>query len=79
MSGHGGMEQTWVGVVFDVLGLLLVISVWMAGIRRLHDIDKSGWNTCWTFLPVVGGIYLLILFCRAGTPGPNKYGEAPAA
>ena len=38
-----------------------------AGVRRLHDVDKSGW-----FLLVP--IYNVILLCTAGTPGPNRFG-----
>ena len=77
VSGAGGREQTFLGVIFDVIGLVLGISMVCAQIRRLHDIGKSGWNVCWSFLPVIGGIYLLILWCRPSQPGANQYGEEP--
>lgn len=48
------------------LALLAPISC----IRRMHDIDKSGW---FSIIPVVGTI--LILF--PGTPGPNRFGPDP--
>jgi uncharacterized membrane protein YhaH (DUF805 family) len=48
-------------------------------IRRLHDINKSGW---WffgsTFIPFAGLLLsFIVLFFIKGTPGPNKYGEPP--
>jgi uncharacterized membrane protein YhaH (DUF805 family) len=48
-------------------------------VRRLHDLDRSGW---WIFLgliPLVGGIILLIWYCTKGTDGPNRFGADPLA
>lgn len=47
-------------------------------IRRLHDVDK-GWGTylC-QLIPIVGfafSIYILVLLCKPGDPGVNRYGE----
>ena len=38
------------------------------GVRRMHDVNKSGW---FILIP----IYNLILCCTDGTQGPNQYGE----
>lgn len=46
-------------------------------IRRLHDLNKSGWWVFISFIPIVGPIWLLILLCMAGNPGDNKYGPDP--
>lgn len=57
------------------LGLLLPsISV---GVRRLHDIDKSGWFLLLWFIPLIGWIVLIVWACRKGTPGPNRFGADP--
>ena len=40
------------------------------GIRRMHDVGKSGW---FILIP----IYDLILAVTPGVIGPNKYGEDP--
>jgi uncharacterized membrane protein YhaH (DUF805 family) len=45
--------------------------------RRLHDIDKSGWNYLWGLLPIIGWIMIIIWFCRRGTPGMNRFGADP--
>ncbi|HEX9060330.1 MAG TPA: DUF805 domain-containing protein [Clostridia bacterium] len=46
-------------------------------VRRLHDIGKSGWWYFINFVPLIGGIWLLILLCTEGTMGTNSYGPDP--
>jgi uncharacterized membrane protein YhaH (DUF805 family) len=46
-------------------------------IRRLHDIDRSGWWFWFAYVPLVGAITLLIFCCMPGTPGPNRFGPPP--
>jgi uncharacterized membrane protein YhaH (DUF805 family) len=46
-------------------------------VRRLHDQDKSGWWFFISFVPLIGGIWLLILYLTDGTPGPNRFGPDP--
>ena len=56
------------------LGLLLPgISM---GIRRLHDIDRTGW---WLLLCLtgIGAILLIVWACFKGTTGSNTYGPDP--
>lgn len=77
VSGHGGIEQTWVGVVFDVLAAVIGISVICSQIRRLHDADKSGWNVLWGLIPIIGQIYLIVLLCKPTYPEANQYGNVP--
>ena len=46
-------------------------------VRRLHDVGKSGWFYLIAFIPIIGGIWLFVLFCTEGTRGENKYGADP--
>jgi uncharacterized membrane protein YhaH (DUF805 family) len=46
-------------------------------VRRMHDIDKSGWQLLWAFVPLVGAIILIIFMAKQGTTGPNRFGPAP--
>lgn len=46
-------------------------------VRRLHDIGKCGWWYCIGFIPLIGEIWLIILFCRDGQAGENVYGLNP--
>ena len=49
----------------------------MLGIRRLHDLDKSGWWYLLLFVPLVNFFFALyMLFCK-GTYGNNQYGPDP--
>jgi uncharacterized membrane protein YhaH (DUF805 family) len=45
-------------------------------VRRLHDVDKSGWYYFIQLIPIVGPILLLIALCKMGTAGPNQFGAA---
>jgi uncharacterized membrane protein YhaH (DUF805 family) len=63
---------------FYLLYVLAVLIPGLAvGVRRLHDIGKSGWMLLVALIPLVGGIWLLILACTDSTPGPNEYGPNP--
>ena len=42
-------------------------------VRRLHDSGRTGWWWWIGFVPVVGGIVLLVFYLLPGTPGPNRY------
>lgn len=63
------------------LALLWSLVVFLPGIsvcvRRLHDIDHSGWSFWIVLIPVVGAIILLVWYCRKGTPGENRFGLEP--
>jgi len=50
-----------------------------AGIRRLHDTDRSGWWLLIGLVPLIGVIVLIVFFVTQGTSGPNTYGDDPYA
>ena len=47
-------------------------------IRRLHDVGKSGWWYLFLLIPLVGGIILLVQFCKDSTED-NQWGPNPKA
>ncbi len=65
------------GILGGVLGLALLVPSLAVTARRLHDTDRSGWWMLIGFVPVIGGIVLLVFMVLAGTPGRNQYGEDP--
>lgn len=66
--------------VLDGLYCLAIILPSLAvSVRRLHDIGKSGWWMFISLIPLIGGIWLLVLFVTDGTPGENTYGPSPKA
>lgn len=54
--------------------LALILPTLAAAVRRLHDTDRSGWWYWVGLIPLVGGIWLLVLLAQEGTSGPNRYG-----
>lgn len=48
------------------------------GVRRLHDIDFTGWWLLISLVPL-GGPVLLVFHLLEGSPGPNPYGPDPRA
>jgi uncharacterized membrane protein YhaH (DUF805 family) len=51
----------------------------LATVRRLHDVNRTGWWYLFGFVPLLGSIVLLVWFCTDGTGGPNRYGADPKA
>jgi uncharacterized membrane protein YhaH (DUF805 family) len=73
----GSALETGFLPVTIVYALALIIPSIAVVVRRLHDIGKSGWMYLVGFIPVIGGIWILILMVTDGTPGPNEYGPNP--
>jgi len=46
-------------------------------VRRLHDTDRTGLWYLLIFLPLIGGLILLIWYCMPGTYGFNRFGPDP--
>ena len=66
--------QTGYGVLGGLYTLAVLIPSLAVGVRRLHDVGKSGWMLLIAFIPLVGAIWLLVLFVTDGNPNENKYG-----
>lgn len=60
-----------------IYGLAVFIPSLAVCIRRLHDVGKSGWMYLIVLIPIIGVIWLIILFCTDSQYGPNEYGENP--
>jgi len=78
----GIISSTLASIVYALYGIimlaLLVPSIGVS-IRRLHDINKSGWFLLVSLIPLVGGLYLIYLFVTEGTIGSNEFGVDPKA
>ena len=48
-------------------------------VRRLHDVNRTGWWYLLGLVPFLGGIVLLVWFCTDGTSGSNRFGADPKA
>lgn len=92
-SGRARRKEYWIFVLFNmVIGIismifseLLYITYLIAtivpslavGVRRLHDVGKSGWMSLIVLIPLVGAIWLLILLCTDSQLENNKWGQNP--
>ena len=65
------------GPIYVIYALVVLIPGIAVAIRRLHDIGKSGWMLLVAFIPLVGAIWLLVLFVTDSQPGDNEYGSNP--
>jgi uncharacterized membrane protein YhaH (DUF805 family) len=60
-------------IIFSFFTIYLDLVLLALLVRRLHDIDKSGWWVLIGFVPFAGAIILLIFTLRKGTPELNRY------
>ncbi len=65
------------GIIYGLYALAVLIPGLAAGVRRLHDVGKSGWMLLVALIPLVGAIWLLVLLVTDSNPGENKYGPNP--
>jgi uncharacterized membrane protein YhaH (DUF805 family) len=57
--------------------LALLLPTVAVSVRRLHDLDRTGWWLLIFLIPLIGGILLLVWFCMRGTVGSNRFGPDP--
>ena len=80
LSIVGNVIDAFIGipVISAVVALALLLPNISISIRRLHDIDRTGW---WFLLvlTIIGSILLIVWACFKGTDGPNTYGPDPLA
>jgi uncharacterized membrane protein YhaH (DUF805 family) len=64
------------GTFNGIFILAMLIPSLALTVRRLHDIGKSGWMILISLIPIIGGIWLLILMFTDST-NQNQYGVNP--
>jgi uncharacterized membrane protein YhaH (DUF805 family) len=74
-----GSDEEGLGAVLMVLLMLVTTFMGFAvAAKRWHDRDKCGWWSLIAFVPIIGGIWMLIeLGFLPGTRGPNRFGPDP--
>lgn len=65
------------GYVYMLVALAHLIPSLAVAVRRLHDVGKSGWFYFIILIPLIGAIWLLVLFFTEGVQGENEYGPDP--
>jgi uncharacterized membrane protein YhaH (DUF805 family) len=64
--------------VYFVVALALFLPAISVGVRRLHDVGRSGWWLLLHFVPLIGTLVLLYWAVQPSQVGANEYGEPPA-
>lgn len=81
LYGLGMATIKSIGGLFIALYGLYALGVFLpslaVSIRRLHDINKSGWWYLISLVPLIGSIWLIVLLATEGTRGENAYGPDP--
>lgn len=60
-----------------IYGMLVFIPSLAVSLRRLHDVGKSAWYIFLVLIPLIGWIWLLILFSMDGEEKHNQWGKNP--
>ena len=71
------MEGVGYGMIYVLYMLAVLIPSLAVAVRRLHDTGRSGWMILIALIPIVGGIWLLVLLVLEGNAGENKFGPSP--
>jgi uncharacterized membrane protein YhaH (DUF805 family) len=66
-----------IGLLSGIYSLAVLIPTLAVTVRRLHDIDRSGWWIFISLIPLIGSIVLLVFELLPGTPGSNRFGPDP--
>ena len=67
-----------IGPFYAVASLALLVPGIAVSVRRLHDIDRTGWWYLIAFT-LVGGLLLIVWALKKGTAGKNRFGADPLA
>lgn len=65
------------GPVGTIVTLAILLPSLSVSVRRLHDLDKSGWWVLIGLIPIIGMIIMIIWACMKGTTGDNRFGADP--
>jgi uncharacterized membrane protein YhaH (DUF805 family) len=67
------IAPTTLGVIV-IVGLISLVIAVLFMIRRLHDVDASGWFSLLVLVPLANAFLILFLLLKAGTEGTNRFG-----
>jgi len=71
--------EIYLGLLGTLYSLAVLIPSIAVSVRRLHDINRSGWWLLIGLIPIIGAIILLIFAATDSQPGENQYGPNPRA
>ena len=69
--------KSGVGLLSGIFGLAMIVPSISVNVRRLHDINRSGWWLLLIFAVIIGWIVLLVFGMMDSQPGDNRFGTHP--
>jgi uncharacterized membrane protein YhaH (DUF805 family) len=73
LGGDSVLGSVPVGI-YLVAGFVPTIAV---SVRRMHDTGRSGWWVLISLVPLIGGIWYLVLTVLDSKPESNQWGPSP--
>lgn len=78
IDGMAGLTtESGFGILGGLYSLAVIIPSIAVAVRRLHDTGRSGLWFLIVFVPILGGLVLLVFFIMDSQPGTNEYGPNP--
>ena len=76
IDGFTGLynETVEMGLLSGLYTLAVFIPSLAVSVRRLHDVDKSGWWLLILLIPLLGALVLLYFMVIKGSEGDNRFG-----
>lgn len=62
-------------MILGLVSLVLLLPAIAVSVRRLHDIDKSGWWYLISLIPLIGSIVLFLWSIKDTVPVANQWGQ----
>ena len=70
-------DGTFGSILRGLVSLALFIPSLGLSVRRMHDINRSGWWILIALVPIVGWIIYIVWACKQSDVNPNQYGPVP--
>ena len=76
LSLMGGVKED-IQFITQIIIMPITYPLPLISIRRLHDLDKSGWFYLIMLIPIVNLLFIVYLLIAKGTTGANRFGTVP--
>ena len=67
----------WGQILSGIYSVAVLLPSLAVAVRRLHDIGKSGWWLFLCLIPLIGGIWVIVLMCKDSQYEANQWGANP--
>ena len=70
------MDSTPVWIIYIVINVIFLIPNITVSVRRLHDVNRSGYFYLLNLIPFIGSLILLYFYLQDSFPDSNEYGPS---